>query len=1013
MTNSKITPFVKRMRTQGGTIYTFSSALEDIGLNINERNNIVKMSHYALLNLPSIDAPVNLQQNRFNVLAIPGAYESWLASGSIKDGRVLIAESFQNYALNLEVNLLNQSTYNQSLQTTISERVFWKWLKETGSIRWQPYDTSAGLYWKEEVDTDSSTGYNSIVKCVGQISAGSVRTDTFGTYNETYVLVPTSFGQTPVYFKQVEDDNYRHGISITGGDANILGRETYLSPHPDALDIQSYYDLSDSSTIVNGAQTMEYDNSTGSYSSGWWWTYEASTYGSFDISDDNAYYIDSSNYINEGIYNIDLKYEPVGINFKRSKVDCISIEYDLNKLKTIFGDSALTFDSLATDSNYVEDDEFDFNAVLIYYSVYNKSLDKVLATNLLGILFLDAPSGNTANYPTSEIVLPSITKLQSGPSGFGTSYSFRLNVKSDYMLDDTAALIVDAGTSSQIVIEDFSQVFDSLGKTLSILNQQTGTLNYITEQYLDITSNQTNLLNEIADLQYVVNDIATDIQGTPNTLALFAAGDDPLVDSSIFMKNGKIGFFTNDPSWSVQIDASLKTKEIYIENSIRDLSGNIILGYGSPLQIGSSTNYREVKVYTGNNTAAIWIDTSNNVNVDSLVTKYPLVRENSLNYDYFMWNGNLLEVSIRFDSLFGYIKEPSLNMSTFKWVDGLLEPSSAGAGILPDPFYVNGSITTGGDLIFNASAGTKQLMVSPITGAASSLYILGQTSVTSTGGNLYVKSGNGLPSGNLYLESGSTAGTVTSGNMYLRTGDAKNPGYLYISGGNSTSTTKGGSISILGGNSLSGGSGYGGDVSIRAGAGITTNGKIFIGTENNNGVYVGLSNVVESNILYYNPTTKLLSYGEHGKSAYDIIQDNSIKNINIPETSTISTGKFFGRTIDLVTGASISPLTCVIPNSSGVVIVADADSSALVPAIAINAGTTTFSSIGSTYRFLTNGIIKTSSAWTPGKQLYLSSTGTLTQVAPLTTGRCVQVLGIALTNNSIYFNPSMDFIVIK
>ena len=64
-----ITPFVKRMRTQGGTIYTFSSALEDIGLNINERNNIVKMSHYALLNIPSIDVPSNLQENKFNVFA--------------------------------------------------------------------------------------------------------------------------------------------------------------------------------------------------------------------------------------------------------------------------------------------------------------------------------------------------------------------------------------------------------------------------------------------------------------------------------------------------------------------------------------------------------------------------------------------------------------------------------------------------------------------------------------------------------------------------------------------------------------------------------------------------------------------------------------------------------------------------------------------------------------------------------------------------------------------------------
>jgi len=596
--STRITPFVKRMRTQGGTIYTFSSALEDIGLNINERNNVVKMSHYALLNIPSIDAPNNLQQNKFNVLAIPGAYESYLTGGSIKNGGILVAESFQNYALNFETNLLADVSYNPSLQTTISERVFWKWLKETGAIRWTPIDTCIGLYWKEETDTDTSVGYNSVVKAIGQISAGSVRTDTFGTYNEVYVLVPTSFGQTPVYFKQIDDDNYHHGLSITNGYVNILGRENYVQPHPDALNYEAYYDLADSSTIVNGTETMYYDNSIGSYNPGWWWTYESSTYGDFSITNDNNYFIDSSNYIDEGIYNISLKYTGTAtIEFQRSKVDCISIEYNLDNLKSIFNDSTITFDSLATTLS--EDDSYDFNAILVYYSVYNKSLDTNLATNLLGILFLDTASGNTTAYPLSEITLPSITKYQSNTSGFGTSYSFRLNVKSDYMLDDTAATIVDAATSSQLVLEDFSQVFDSLQKSLSILNQHTGTINFITGQYLDITANQTNIENQINDLVYQNNNLDINIIGTENTIAMFASGDDPLVDSSIYMKNGNVGFFNNSPTWKIQIDASLKTKDIYIENAIRDTSGYILLGYGSPLQIGSSLNDRSFNLYDG------------------------------------------------------------------------------------------------------------------------------------------------------------------------------------------------------------------------------------------------------------------------------------------------------------------------------------------------------------------------------------------------------------------------------
>jgi len=227
MSNNRITPFVKRMRANGGTIYTFSSAIEDIGLNINERNNLVKISNFALLDIPNIAEPsTGVYNNTFNVRNIVGAWEYERNSTSIKDGRVLIAESFQNYALNLEANLLNQNSYNPELVATVSERVFWKWLKETGAVRWTDPSTSSqydGYRWVEE--NDANGDYQEVVKYVGQVSAGNVRIDTFGTYNETYILIPTSHGQTRSYFKQIEDDNYRHGMVIGDLGENILGRE--------------------------------------------------------------------------------------------------------------------------------------------------------------------------------------------------------------------------------------------------------------------------------------------------------------------------------------------------------------------------------------------------------------------------------------------------------------------------------------------------------------------------------------------------------------------------------------------------------------------------------------------------------------------------------------------------------------------------------------------------------------------------------------------------------------------
>jgi hypothetical protein len=649
------------MRTTGGTIYNFSSAVEDIGLNINERNNVVKISHFALLNIPKINEPDNMPENRFNVMAIPSALESWKTSGSIKDGRVIIAESFQNYALNLEANLLNQDDYDSTLSKTVSERVFWKWLKETGAIRWSPSDTST--YWWETEDADGSLGYNTVVKYFGLVSAGNVRQDSFGTYNETYALVPTSHGQMDVYFEQVEDTNYKHGMKIQDLGENILGRDGWTKPHPDGLSFLGYYDYVDSSTEVwaGGGYAMTANGLPG----GWY-----STEG-VNPTAENAYMTDTSAYILSADYDVSIRYVNGGdnIEFKRSKVDCMGLVLDLNKLKSIYGDSNLTYDNLATEKSI--GDDFEFNAVLIYYSVYNSVQDTILATNLLGVLFLDAPSGSTQNIGLDGILLPSLQKIQSGVGGFGTSYSLRLNIKSDNIVDDTAAVIVDYATSDQLYAEDWNQAFYELGRAVNILTQNNSVLQYMSEQYETVQANQTQMLNDLQQLQFQVNDLGKDIQGTAGTVAIFADGDDPLVDSSIYMKNGNIGFFNDKPIWPVQIDASLKTKDIYIEKAIKDTSGNNLLSWGSPLQLGSPVHSREISFYAGFPNPAIFIDTSNNVTFNGIIS----TSEGKI------WGEGI------------YLKEASLGLQ-FAWLNGQLIVNTSVGSSGVSQAYVDGSLAT-------------------------------------------------------------------------------------------------------------------------------------------------------------------------------------------------------------------------------------------------------------------------------------------------------------------------------
>jgi hypothetical protein len=53
----------------------------------------------------------------------------------------------------------------------------------------------------------------------------------------------------------------------------------------------------------------------------------------------------------------------------------------------------------------------------------------------------------------------------------------------------------------------------------------------------------------------------------------------------------------------------------------------------------------------------------------------------------------------------------------------------------------------------------------------------------------------------------------------------------------------------------------------------------------------------------------------------------------------------------------------------------------------------------------------TSWSWTVGATLYLSGTlGQITQTQPTGTGKIVRVVGYALSSNTIYFNPSQDWV---
>ena len=119
----KKTPLLQKLRANGGTLYVFPSASEDIGLNLQSTTTGVAMSHYALLNIPAIS-----MENCFKETSHSSAFES------ITDPNQALAISLQDYTMNFETALINRSEYNHQELATVSERVFWHWAQHVGII---------------------------------------------------------------------------------------------------------------------------------------------------------------------------------------------------------------------------------------------------------------------------------------------------------------------------------------------------------------------------------------------------------------------------------------------------------------------------------------------------------------------------------------------------------------------------------------------------------------------------------------------------------------------------------------------------------------------------------------------------------------------------------------------------------------------------------------------------------------------------------------------------------------
>lgn len=428
------TPLLRPLRDNGATLYVFPSANEDIGLNLNSRATGVAMSHYALLNLPVM-----------------------FGNTDPKTESIAIATDLQNYMMNLECTLLNQDSYNYQEYHTVSERAFFHWLKSfekrynNSKLSLDRTQNGNDVYYKENKDNK-----HRIVQCFGAIDAGNSLSTEFGMFNETYVNIPTSYGNGPVFFKQVQDSsetNYIYGKTYNAGDSEHLqGRKNNVDTLKILSDVKPRYD--------NGTSYKLDD------------AYEI-------VKDINEIQSACRAFTNDK-------------NIQINSYDDVNIDQ-----KTQFSGKYCDITSNPC--------EFGFNAILLYYSVYdqNDTTKTAYAINLFGIVFLDSPS----SVQNGQAKIPSLIKKKSFGGAnkanfFGNSYSFRVNIKTLSVYDNTDAMIQDNTTMSSINSVDFSDVVSNLNRAIDVMNTNVQSTMAIQDAYmttLKLTDENKQKLQELED----------------------------------------------------------------------------------------------------------------------------------------------------------------------------------------------------------------------------------------------------------------------------------------------------------------------------------------------------------------------------------------------------------------------------------------------------------------------------------------------------------------------------------
>jgi len=591
------TPLIRTPQVSGGVFYAFASASKDLSKTFNNDQLKFQFSKYALLNIPNIEVPLN-QQNYIQFLTVDGA----IYNGLNADNNVNLAESFQNYALNLEALLMADNDYDITIKQSVAERVFFKWLKELGAIRFRDASiteksvNTGSLFVEETTATSGTLRYNRVVEYLGNIDVTNNVDKGGQAYTEIYLNVPTRVGNTPtVLFNTVSDNNYMPSMTISPGNTEYIYGRNQSTIQPDGLSTFAFYDYD---TVV-----------TYTDSNARWW---APT-----ISSPNSYYTDPSIFTDPTSVSI-TKYDTdyVGVNpftpitYLRNRLDGITIDWNDDDYYDISVDPEIS--TIQQYNSSFKAGNFSFNAILVYYDLYNVSNPDDRATNLYGVILID----NVTDTPTSSYIQRFEKFKPNLITGLnGNSYGLKLNMNFDTSVDN-ASIETIINDYSQFSMDLFIDTSVQLQEATRVLLQSQNSLIDVNNRVSDLetmifsTEDVTELKNRMTALETQVNNAQLALSSSTSIIDLISNTNDTITE----IVNGTIPInlqYNVDvlrPGDGIKLDKStpnivrvINTVQQYNLNNIyTDINFTNVISGSSPLDLNQSSikAYTKLEVFT-------------------------------------------------------------------------------------------------------------------------------------------------------------------------------------------------------------------------------------------------------------------------------------------------------------------------------------------------------------------------------------------------------------------------------